>query len=197
MGGITQSHCAASRDDAAGAEAARLEQRRLDDVRRSARPSATAPASPRLLLDLAVAPVLEAVDLVLLLRAVYNLSVAHAPAARPFASKRDADVAHLAPVLAPRIPDDPVLLVVLLAPAYHRNDAVTVSGDPCGPRCPTGTRGWPTRRCHTRWDPRINLLLHGLLTRNRTVIINRDLRVPAIAGRSHLTRERWSTFSLC
>ena len=63
MGGITQSHGAASRDDAAAELLRRLHQRRLDDA------DDLLGLLPQLrlrrgrLLDLAVAPVLEAVHL--------------------------------------------------------------------------------------------------------------------------------------
>merc|ERR1719240_897344 len=114
MGGITQSHGAASRDDAAAELLGGLHQSRLDDaddLLQELRDGLL------LLLDLAVAPVLEAVDLVLLLRRRVVLD------GGPRALLLDlqgpeghADVAHLAPVLAPGVAHDPVLLVVLLAP---------------------------------------------------------------------------------
>mmetsp|Transcript_1066 Transcript_1066/g.2851 ORF Transcript_1066/g.2851 Transcript_1066/m.2851 type:complete len:218 (+) Transcript_1066:42-695(+) len=175
MGGITQSHGAASRDDAAAELLRRLEQRRLDD----ADDLLEQLRDGLVLLDLAVAAVLEAVDLVLLLgRRVVLDGGPRALLLDLQAPKRDADVAHLAPVLAPGVPHDPVLLVVLLAPAHDGDDVVDRLQEPFvhgnaalvledGRRVDAARNG----------PARVDLLLHRFLTRNRTVVVDRDLRV--------------------
>merc|ERR1711871_1821559 len=119
--GESHSHTATpSRDDAAAELLRRLHQSRLDDA------DDLLGLLPELrLLDLAVAPVLEAVDLVLLLRRRVVLD------RRPRAllldlqgPERHSNITHLAPIFTPRIPNDPVLLVVLLAPADDTDDVV-------------------------------------------------------------------------
>ena len=91
------------------------------------------------------------------------------------ASKGDADVAHLAPVLAPGVAHDPVRLVLFFAPSYHTDDVVDgleeafVYGD-ARLVLEDSTRINPTRNRTARVD----LLLHRFLATDGPVVVDRD-----------------------